>query len=236
MHVYESVASNADEIEAELKRLGRWMENPLPDECFIDMGAFGSNTMGFEQWLQFVLIPRIREIIKEKSDFPVGSNLAPYGIRYFDGDTNAGTLQDILYSLDQLINQKPESSFISNEQQVSIPALPMVSLDDTNIPSVLYSIAEVLPQFELKDLESQLQTFDTFLSILSPTVRTTISDMLKKAADQTVEPECKRRIEQAAQDVADGKRAAPPYNHEEAMKKYQEEYKKNYPPEPNSSS
>jgi uncharacterized protein YqcC (DUF446 family) len=229
MHSYELVASKADEIEAELKRLGRWIVNPLPDEYLINMGAFGSNTMGFEQWLQFVLIPRIREIVKEKSDFPAGSNLAPYGIRYFDGDTNAERLQDLLYSLDQLINQKTKSRVIHTAQQVSIPAPPTVSLGDTNIPSVLYSIAEALPQFELKDLESQLQTFDTFLSILSPTVRPTISTMLKKAADQIMQPECKKRIEQAAQDVADGKRAAPPYNHEEAMKKYQEEHKKNFP-------
>lgn len=232
MHAYELVALKADEIEAELKRLGRWMGNPLPDEYFIDMGAFGSKTMGFEQWLQFILIPRIRGIIEEKSDFPKGSNLAPYGVRYFDGDTNAGTLQDLLYNLDQLINQKTESTFIHTTQQVSIPAPPTVSLGDTNIPSVLYSIAEVLPQFELKDLESQLQTFDTFLSILSPTVRPTISAMLKKAADQTVAPTCKKRIEQAAKDVGDGKRAAPPYNHEEAMKKHQDEHRKNFPSQP----
>jgi uncharacterized protein YqcC (DUF446 family) len=231
MPVYELVASKADELETELKRLGRWMENPLPDECFINMGAFGSNTMSFEQWLQFVLIPRIREIVEEKSDFPAGSNLAPYGVRYFDGDRSAEGLQDILYSLDQLINQKPESRVIHTAQQVSIPTPPTVSLGDTNIPSVLYSIAEVLPRFELKDLESQLQTFDTFLSILSPTVRPTISAMLKKAADQTIQPDCKKRIDQAAQDVADGKRAAPPYNHEEAMKKYREEHKKNFPPQ-----
>jgi len=230
MHVYVLVASKAGDIEAELKPLGRWMENSLPDECFIDMGAFGSNTMGFEQWLPFALIPRIREIIEEKSDFPGGSNLAPYGIRYFDGDTSSETLQDILYSLDQLINQKPESTFIHTAQQVSIPTPPMVSLGDTNIPSVLYSIAEVLPQFDLKDLESQLQTFDTFSKYFTATVRPTISAMLKKAADQTVEPECKKRIEQAAQAVADGKRAASPYDHEEAMKKYQEEHRKNFPP------
>jgi uncharacterized protein YqcC (DUF446 family) len=208
MRMYELVSSKADEIEVELKRLGRWIENPLPDECFINMGAFGSNTMSFEQWLQFVLIPRIREIVEEKSDFPTGSNLAPYSVRYFDGDTNAETLQDILYSLDQLINQKTESTAIYTAQQVSIDAPPTVTLGDTNIPSVLYSIAEVLPRFELKDLESQLQTFDTFLNILSPTVRPTLSAMLKNAADQTVEPECKKRIEQAAQDVADGKQAA----------------------------
>ena len=86
MDIYEAAARKADEIEAELKRLARWSLNPLPAEAFEDMGAFGSNTMSFENWLQFVLIPRIREIVKEQGNFPAGSNLAPYAIRYFDGD------------------------------------------------------------------------------------------------------------------------------------------------------
>lgn len=207
MNVYSLAASKADEIEAELKRMGRWMQNRLPEEYFVNMGAFGSNTMGFEQWLQFVLLPRIREIIDEKSKFPVGSNLAPYAIRYFDGDNDSKPLYDMLYNLDQLIN---EQELIANQIKQSVSTLPpTVTLGDTTIPSVLYSIAEGLPHFKLNDLYSQLQPFDIFLDILSPTVRPTISTMLKNAAEQTFNPECKKRIEQAAADVAEGKRAVP---------------------------
>lgn len=230
MDIYSIASSITKEIEAELKRLGRWMETPLHDECFINMGAFGSNTMSFEQWLQFVLIPRLEKIVEEKSEFPTESNLAPYSIRYFDGDYNSASLQDILYSLDQLINHGQAIPISQTELTGSNTFPPSVSQGDSTIPSVLYSIAEVLPRYELNDLESQLQTFDTFLSILSPTVRPTISAMLMKAADQTAHPECKKRIEQAAQNVAEGKRAATPYNHDEAMKKYKEEHQKNFPP------
>jgi uncharacterized protein YqcC (DUF446 family) len=231
MDIHQRAALKADEIEIELKRLGRWMKDDLPEEAFEDMGAFGSNTMSFEHWLQFVLIPRIREIIQEQSDFPSGSNLAPYAIRYFDGDYEADPLREILYQLDQLINNQP----VPNESlppSHSNPESPTVSIGDTTIPDVLYTVAEVLPQFELSALESQLQTFDTFLGFLSPTVRPAISAMLMKAAIRTTQPDCKKRIEQAAQDVADGKRAAPPYNHNEAMKKYEEEHRKNFPPQP----
>jgi uncharacterized protein YqcC (DUF446 family) len=228
MDIYESVASKAAEIEAELKRLGRWMENPLPDECFEDIGAFGSNTMSFENWLQFILLPRIHEIIKEKSDFPSGSHLAPYAIRYFDGDADSEFIQHTLYSLDQLINNQ-QSTANQKEYEASTAQLPTVSIGDTTIPSVLFSIAEVLPQFGLNDLESQLQTFDTFLGILSSGLRPAISNMLQKAADQTADPDCKKRIEQAAQDVADGNRAAAAYDHDAAMKKYQDEHRKNFP-------
>ena len=200
MDIYQLATAKADEIEAELKRLGRWSQNQLPDEAFENMGAFGSNTMSFENWIQFVLIPRIREIVEQKDDFPAGSHLAPYAIRYFDGDYDADPLRELLYQLDQLINEKE----ITGVTEASFNP-PTVTLGDTTIPEVLYSVAEVLPQFELDSLESQLQTFDTFLRILSPTVRPAISAMLMKAALRTTQPDCKKRIQQAANDIAEGK-------------------------------
>ncbi len=204
MDIYQLAARKADEIEDELKRLARWSQNPLPDEAFEDMGAFGSNTMSFENWLQFVLIPRIREIVEAKDDFPPGSHLAPYAIRYFDGDYDADPLRELLYQLDELINNKPTSDSIQTQDNP-----PTITMGDTTIPDALYSVAEVLPQFELNALESQLQTFDTFLRVLSPTVRPAISAMLIKAAIRTTQPDCKKRIEQAANDVAEGKFAVP---------------------------
>ena len=76
MEIYSLAVEKANELEKELKRLGRWMNKPLPDESFIDMGAFGSRTMTFEQWIQFVLLERIRQIITEKGKFPeaIGEN------------------------------------------------------------------------------------------------------------------------------------------------------------------
>ncbi|MEQ1587512.1 MAG: YqcC family protein [Cyclobacteriaceae bacterium] len=227
--LYALVSAKAKEIENELRRSNRWQAYPLPDEKFTDLGAFGTNTMSFEQWLQFVLIPRISEIIESKDAFPEESQLSTYAIRYFDGDDDSGSLQGILYDLDQLINKKTESPLIQAQQPNLNSAPPTVSVGDSTIPAVLFSISEVLPQFELKDLESQLQTFDTFLEILSPTVRPAISTMIKKAADKTVDQTCRQRLEQASRNVAVGKQAAAPYNHEEAMKKYQEEHRKNYP-------
>jgi uncharacterized protein YqcC (DUF446 family) len=214
MDIYQLASAKADEIESELKRLSRWSQQPLPDEAFEDMGAFGSNTMSFEHWLQFVLIPRIREIVDDQGDFPVGSYVASYAMRYFDGDSQADTLLNILHRLDELINSKQESTAFETEQSYLNYSAPTVTLGDTTIPDVLFSVAESLPQFTLIDLENQLQTFDTFLNILSPTVRPAISEMLSKAANQTINQDCKRRLERAAQDIADGKRATPDYPQE----------------------
>jgi len=207
MTIFQRASSLADEIELELKRLRRWSNDPLPEEVYQNMGAFGSNTMSFEQWLQFVLIPRVREIVGEQGEFPAESNLAPYAIRYFDGDYDADSLRETLYQLDQLIHQQHE---LTNHSAPTNP--PTVTMGDTTIPEVLYSVAEVLPQYELEHLESQLQTFDIFLGFLSPTVRPAVCAMLMKASLRTTQPECKKRIQQAAQDIAEGKRAAQPYD------------------------
>lgn len=225
---YTKVSNKASEIEAELKRLNRWCAEPLQPEKFKDMGAFGSNTMTFEQWLQFILIPRIQAIVDEKGEFPSNSMLAPYAIRVFNGDPEAGKLHDLLYELDNLINEKNKSDAqIAHAENT--PPTESVVYGGTEVPPVIYTLIEVLPQFEGDDLESQLQTYDTFLSFLSPSVRPTISKLLSEAAQKTTNESSKIRIQEASCSVAQGGRAAAPYNHEEAMRKYREEHKKSFP-------
>jgi len=224
--LYKQVFAKAGEIEAELIRLGRWEAQPLPDDRFVNMGAFGSNTMAFEQWIQFILLPRIRDIIASNGEFPSESNLAPYAIRYFDGDPDAENLHQLLYDLDALINGEAPIQGLETHSENEPPT---VHLGDSTIPQVVYSLIDVLHEFEGDPLESQLQTYDTFLTVLSPAARPEISQLLQKAAAKAINPESKKRIEKAADAIASGGRAAEPYNHEEAMKKFQEEFKKGYP-------
>ena len=82
----------------------------MPQERFEDMGAFGSNTMTYEQWIQFILLPTIRKIANEHDEFPSESNLAAYAVRYFDGDMEVDRLRDLLYALDELIEGDEEIS------------------------------------------------------------------------------------------------------------------------------
>jgi uncharacterized protein YqcC (DUF446 family) len=223
------IAAKAVEIEEELRWLNRWQSEPLPADKYENMGAFGSNTMAFEQWLQFVLIPRIQQIVNDRDNFPSGSMLATYAVRAFDGDHEAAHLQKLLYDIDQLINTPEKYVQRQEVEPEKMFKTETVALGDTNIPTVIQTLAELLPQFEGDDLESQLQTFDTFLNILDPSVRPEISNLLIKAAQQTSNPVCRLRIENAAKCVLRGGRAAEPYNHDEAMRKYREEHKRNFP-------
>ncbi len=236
-NMYATAQSLAAELEAELKRLRRWGDKPLPKEKFEDMGAFGMRTMSFEQWLQFVLIPRIQEIVSEKGEFPKESMVAAHAIRELDGDPDPSSLHDILYKLDTLINKagRKKSKGQLNKASAAEPVSESKEVNDTvqlgseNIPAVLFTLAELLPKFTGADLESQLQTFDTFLAILSANVRPALSQMISQAAMNTSDPAAKQRLEQASQSINDGGRAAEPYDHEAAMKKYREDHKKAFP-------
>jgi uncharacterized protein YqcC (DUF446 family) len=222
--IYAMALAKANEIEAELKVLRRWNNQPLSPEKFKNMGAFGSNSMAFEQWLQFVLIPRIHSIVESQEEFPQGSMLGPYAIRIFDGDIEASRLHNLLYELDEVVNQQDGDTATPIQQNPPAyrepPPGDTVSLNDHTIPPVVYTLMDCLPRFEGDALESQLQTFDTFLAILSPSVREEFAKRLMQAADKHTDLASKLRIRNASDSILKGRRAAEPYDHEKAMQKY----------------
>ena len=99
--LHERLTAKADEIEAELKRLG-WWNAPKPDMNFKE--AFGMDTMAFGQWLTYVLVPRIREIVATGADPPASSSVGVFAVRELDGDHQAEHLKGLLSELDGIIN------------------------------------------------------------------------------------------------------------------------------------
>jgi uncharacterized protein YqcC (DUF446 family) len=220
---YREADRLANAIEEELKQIGRWSDEPLPMEAYENMGAFGGNTMAFEQWIQFILLERIRDIVTQQGDFPTQSSLGAYAVRVFDGDPQSTTLHRLLITLDELINSIHQTPIESENTHST------VTLGDDKLPDVVYDLIEVLHLYEGEDLESQLQTYDIFLSNGSPAIRPEVAALLLKAASRTANETSRKRIEEAAHSVQQGGRAAAPYNHEEAMRKHRQEHKKNFP-------
>jgi len=91
------------EIEAEMKRIGYWSIDPLPAEVYDFRQAFAMDTMTFAQWLQFVFIPRVHQIIETQAAFPAQSMVGTQAIREFDGDANVEHLVSLLNDFDRLI-------------------------------------------------------------------------------------------------------------------------------------
>ncbi|HLL76066.1 MAG TPA: YqcC family protein [Pyrinomonadaceae bacterium] len=100
---YAAVAAKLDEIEAEMKRIGMWQEQPLPPEQYAFRQAFAGDTMAFDQWLQFILLPRAREIVSTRGRFPPFSEVSAQAAREFDTHPlDTSRLQTLLYEFDRL--------------------------------------------------------------------------------------------------------------------------------------
>jgi len=81
MPSYEIVAAKIAEIEDEMKRVDLWQSEPLQPEQYQFTRAFGGDTMSFEQWLQFIFIPRVKGIIESRDTFPTSSSVGTYAAR-----------------------------------------------------------------------------------------------------------------------------------------------------------
>ena len=103
MDRFQSAASHADRIERELRALNAWQSNALPAEAFQSRAAFFADTMTFYQWLQFVLLPRVRQIVEKHGSFPATSSVGAYAVRELDGLDEASGLIKALAEFDDFI-------------------------------------------------------------------------------------------------------------------------------------
>lgn len=101
--IYLQLEEKILEIEEEMKKIGTWeIQAPAP-EAYENMGAFGGRTMAFEQWIRYVFIPRVREVIKDRAPLPPSSSVGSYAVREFDGRPETDRLIHILIEFDRLI-------------------------------------------------------------------------------------------------------------------------------------
>jgi uncharacterized protein YqcC (DUF446 family) len=77
------VGEKIDEVEAEMRRVGLWREAPLEAEKYNFRQAFALDTMAFVEWLQFVFIPRVHEILAAGGELPAKSEVGAQAFREF---------------------------------------------------------------------------------------------------------------------------------------------------------
>jgi uncharacterized protein YqcC (DUF446 family) len=98
-----AVAAAVAELERALRGLGWWQEAPPAPERMNFQAAFGADTLAFQEWLQWVLVPRVREGLAAGS-LPHRSEVASYAVRELDGAPDADEVIQALMDLDDAIN------------------------------------------------------------------------------------------------------------------------------------
>jgi uncharacterized protein YqcC (DUF446 family) len=95
----------SDQIEAEMRHLGLWLEQPPPEASVLAGGAFGLGTVAFDTWLQVVFVHRLRQVAAGTFDLPRSSSVGAQAVREWDGDPlDRDTLLGLIQQVDDLVS------------------------------------------------------------------------------------------------------------------------------------
>jgi uncharacterized protein YqcC (DUF446 family) len=93
----------ADRIEASVRACGIGGAPPAAAAS----SAFGADDgMTFGQWLEFVLVPRLRAVAGGAEDPPAHSEVAARAAKELDGVPDSDPLLEALAELDSLVNNR----------------------------------------------------------------------------------------------------------------------------------
>jgi uncharacterized protein YqcC (DUF446 family) len=95
-----------DELEAELRRMELWEREPPSDAPLKSERPFCFDTLALSQWLQWMLIPRMREIFAGAGDLPAQSAIHPLAEDCFERLDDAGRLLKLIARFDRLIGDE----------------------------------------------------------------------------------------------------------------------------------
>lgn len=71
------------ELEQTMKTNGLWSETAPKADAFMSTAPFCYDSMSFENWLQYVFIVRIKQLIAAKQALPTGANITPMAEQVF---------------------------------------------------------------------------------------------------------------------------------------------------------
>ena len=134
------VRARLDGVIAAMKANGVWEIERPADDKLVDMGAFGTRTMAFEQWLRWVFVPTVEQRIAADGPWPRESHVAAQAAREhgWGGGDAIGALVAPLHAFDALFTPPPaitsgasrRSAASTNPSRTRISCAPSVALSN----------------------------------------------------------------------------------------------------------
>ncbi len=99
------IAAILIDIEAQLRQLGQWDKVPPPAEALASEQPFAIDTLTLPQWLQFILLPTLYQMLEEDQTLPQRCGIAPMAEEYFRGTgLRSAELVAALLRIDELLS------------------------------------------------------------------------------------------------------------------------------------
>lgn len=92
-------------LEVELAKLGLLSKQPPSAEAMASTAPFACDRMPFEQWLQFIFLPKLHYLLDEQMPLPNKIAVAPMAQHVWSDEAKHQHLIRILADLDALLSQ-----------------------------------------------------------------------------------------------------------------------------------
>lgn len=103
---FPKIADQLLSIERELRLLGWWKEVPPSDADLSSREPFCVDTLDFDQWLQWIFLPRMKTLIEQDLTLPNASGILEMAqMVYASRAQEARNLMDLLAQFDRLITE-----------------------------------------------------------------------------------------------------------------------------------
>jgi uncharacterized protein YqcC (DUF446 family) len=106
MHdIHNRIADVLLEVEAILRTSGKWDVFQPPEGALSSSEPFCIDTLSFEQWLQWIFLPRMKQILEYRKPLPAKSGIFVYAQEQLrKEDPPAGQLLSQIKRFDDLIS------------------------------------------------------------------------------------------------------------------------------------
>lgn len=101
---YIPLASLLIDIECELRRADLWSAERPSADALASVEPFCVDTMDFQQWLQFILLPRMQAIVAAQAPLPGKCDITTMAETVWPTNTRAKPVIDVLRQFDTVIN------------------------------------------------------------------------------------------------------------------------------------
>lgn len=110
---YVNLAGQLLKIEAEMRRCKLWANVTPAQQALESIQPFCVDTLSFSEWLQFIFLPKMQEIIELGLWLPSSCDVSPMAEESFRlSPINTDALINLLIECDQILNDTDEAKII----------------------------------------------------------------------------------------------------------------------------
>jgi uncharacterized protein YqcC (DUF446 family) len=105
-HRERALLAVVDGLEVELRRMQLWDSEPPSERKLASSQPFCIDTLAFPQWLQWLLIPKMRSVLAGECPMPTQSAIYPLAVDCFEHLEDPCALLTLIERFDQLIRDE----------------------------------------------------------------------------------------------------------------------------------